>query len=624
MENYAIIDFETRSKLPLKKVGVFKYAKSAEVICMGLKFKDRHTEIYRWDKAEPICKKLLKFSKRYPIIAHNAVFDFLIFQQLTKCPDETLSSFLCTSLLSSFFGGPASLEFAAKFWKLDYKKDPKGKTLLKILTEPAKGLNLRYYEHLDLKKLKDEEYVEHPFLFKQLENYCKTDVDVTASLFEKLKPGLKHYNRHKVHEDFYLNFLRNKKGILFDLSSIERIVTTIQALKLRYERKIRKITGLPKFNISSPVQCMDYLKKKIKNPTNSSSAYLMRLFKRVKDKKLKLFLAYKLDYPKNILKKYTDILNFSERGVIFDNFKLFGSGNTGRFTSKGVNILNFPRSGDLDFDKTLQSITTMKGFKYPIFKKLMRQTIIAGEGHEFYGGDFSQIEFRLLMLVVGHFSILKKLYGNWDAYVHIARLLYSKEEISKEERYIAKRATLAFGYGLGKDYLCSLLLQDDIKLSLEDAARLHRIYHRTFPKVRRYWDSIYAKFVQARGRKITIPYSNRTIFFYRSRKADDGWEILSPNTLVYSRIWSSKLTALVVQGLAADVFRAAVRRLYAKLHMTVDIPYHDEVVCRVEKGTVNFKRFKEVLSQCPSFLPKKHMLFGIESDCWRNDRYVKL
>jgi len=341
--------------------------------------------------------------------------------------------------------------------------------------------------------------------------------------------------------------------------------------------------------------------------------------------KLKDFILLYLKSPKNLSGKIKKLILKNHKGRSKDNFLTFGSNFTGRFTSFGINFLNLPRSPiDLtEFNKRKKLIKNPSSFfkeykedSYSKMKEMTRPLLMAKKNHLFYGGDFSQIEFRLLMLLCDETKTLAKIFKGFDPYVHLAKKIYKKEEISKDERYISKRATLAFGYGMGVDKLSSILEGEGFKSDIKDLENLKDAYHREFTKVKKFW----RKLEHFKNSKIIIPYSGRVIEFTEVKKDRLGTFI--KNSRGFENVWGGHLTGIVTQGLARDVFCYKIRELFKKLKMQVLLPYHDEVLCEVDPKKIKFSDFLKTIQKTPSFLPKNHFP-KLEGDFWKSKRYVK-
>ena len=610
-----ILDFETRSPVPISQ-GLGPYIKNCEVVVTAAKFLGGALTSWRFKKSEAVLKAMVKL-KDVEFICHNPTFDFLVLQKVTGVPDEFFRKFKATEVMSLYTGGPMRLEDCCKYFDLDIKKMAVGKSLIKILSIPYdEDTPQRFGTHI-VEEPKGK-YVEDEFLLSKFEEYCRADVVATEALYLKLQWLDKEMEKHKIWDNHYLTFKANRKGFRFNLKGAWTLKNQLDHISSYLERKAKEIS--PGININSHVQVLKFFQSTGADVTSSSKTYI-RDFKFEKGKH-KVMQQILLSNPSNMSAKLGKILKYKD-GLSTDNFKLFGTSYTGRFTSFGVNILNFPRNENND--KVKEHVEEMKhgnfvkkykSKSFDIIKGHFRKLIEPAEGKMFYGGDFSAIEFRLLLGVAGEHYQLAKIYNqNFDFYVHIAKQLYNREDISSTQRYVAKRAVLAFGYGLGIDTLTNILKQDSIVLDRPYAEELKNLYHKTFPRVRMLWMNLEQSF---EGKHLTIPFSKRKIHFYRVDEEAGGVSYVKHQGR--GKLWGGSMTGLIIQALAADCFRWTIRNLYDRLGFEVIIPFHDEVV-GIGDG-IDFGEFEKVLRHTPDFLPIEHYPY-LETETWKGRRYLK-
>ena len=109
-----LIDLETTSGVDLKEAGVLNYVKHPDfkILVSSIKYLN-HPVLNRYTDT---------------IIAHNAEFERACLEKTEDLKDTT---FICTSALSRFLGGPSSLEDCANYWELSEGKYIHGKSLIK-------------------------------------------------------------------------------------------------------------------------------------------------------------------------------------------------------------------------------------------------------------------------------------------------------------------------------------------------------------------------------------------------------------------------------------------------------------------------------------------------------------
>ncbi len=126
---------------------------------------------------------------------------------------------------------------------------------------------------------------------------------------------------------------------------------------------------------------------------------------------------------KKSLDKLKEIGSFLRNGRVYPEFKQIGA-VTGRMSSSNPNVQNIPRD--------------------------MRSLFRAEEGNLFVIADFSQIELRIAAEYVGDPSMIRALREGKDMHRYTASLVLEKpeEEVTKEERQIAKAMNFGLIYGI--------------------------------------------------------------------------------------------------------------------------------------------------------------------------------
>ena len=635
------IDFETRSTVPIEK-GLKAYMQGMEVLCMAFKSPDKEPEILvKKEAIKRFCKSLESFSKKGLIVAHNTPFEFMVVKTLTDCSDELFFKFIDTALLSRFFSGPFALDACGPYWDLKNKKGL-GKDLINVLSSPYGPKTPKEVRGiLTADHVKKNGFVEHERLFYLLGAYCKQDIKVTEELFNVLMQKV-YCNRHQVADIRrlgYINFLRNNKGIRFDIPLVKVLKKETFKLPAIYQKKAQQITKNKNFNLNSSFQVLDFLRSKGINVSKTGAASLNPIKEKTKDPSIKSFIDLRLNRPEGKEKNFEKILELSEDSVITDSVCLYGA-YTGRYTGMGIGPLNFPRNkGSLkECLSMIKNKTLLKTKKVHTYKYLLhqaRKTIIPFPGEVFYCCDFSAIEFRLALLVAGEKKSLKKLLKGADFYKYMASRVFNKplSKVSKEERYIAKRAVLARDYGLGIVTFKSIMAEDSIFLEDSKARELLAFHDKSFPLIKKKWYEFFEPFSRVQKGKIIdelrigVPFSRRNLYYRKVQRIVDkeGREqvvYLSSRGKGFYTIYPSKLFGHIIQSLALDVFHEAEIRLFDELRIKAVIPLHDEFLCSVNPKKIKEKKFLDVVRKTPYFLDKKFIPY-LDVDFWKGERYEK-
>jgi DNA polymerase-1 len=227
-------------------------------------------------------------------------------------------------------------------------------------------------------------------------------------------------------------------------------------------------------------------------------------------------------------------------GRVYSRWRQIGA-ITGRMASAAPNLQNVPRD--------------------PAY----RRCFVAPPGRVLLKADFNQIELRVAAKVTGEAKMLAAYAQGQDLHTLTARTILGKEQVSKEERRLAKPINFGLIYGLGADALRRKVKADaGIALSAQDAERYRRAFFQTYPAIR-----AWHRCIKAKGATEV-----RTLAGRRCAVAADGFYGQKAN--------------YVIQGTAGDGFKAALGLLWERRH---EVPgavpvavVHDEVLLECDAG----------------------------------------
>jgi DNA polymerase-1 len=208
------------------------------------------------------------------------------------------------------------------------------------------------------------------------------------------------------------------------------------------------------------------------------------------------------------------------------------------------NLQNIPRSGPL------------------------RSYICASERRIFAIADYSQIELRIAAKISGDAQMLAAYAEGRDLHTLTARNLTRGEDVSKDERKLAKAINFELLYGMGTKGLQAYAFKSyGVEMSLEQAALYRRRFFQTYPGIKRWHDNERRAWLRGDAETRTLTGRRRM-----------GVERLSDS-----------LNA-PVQGTAADGLKLALALLWERRDECPGaVPVlvcHDEVVveCDVDKA----------------------------------------
>ena len=144
IRNVVHIDFETRSTVDLPKAGAHVYAqgKTTDALCLAYALDDEAIELWKFWEPFPIYLKEYLADPEVIFAAHNASFEFLIWNFVCKkygWPAMPMSRLDCTMVRSYSMGLPGKLELAAKAVGMPYEKDMKGHRIMLQLCNISVG-----------------------------------------------------------------------------------------------------------------------------------------------------------------------------------------------------------------------------------------------------------------------------------------------------------------------------------------------------------------------------------------------------------------------------------------------------------------------------------------------------
>ena len=250
----------------------------------------------------------------------------------------------------------------------------------------------------------------------------------------------------------------------------------------------------------------------------------------------------------------------------------------------------------------------------------IRKSIQAPSGHKLVIGDESQIEYRLLLWTAGQWDKLEALAAGRDLYCEFASQFYgepvTKEQ--KEKRGVGKQGILMGGYGAGKGTMIRTAAGGGygppVYLTDEEGQRMVDTYRNGHPQVKAFWkwcdwalpilgqggEAVYPgrlpgatesrEVLQIRDHKLWFPngtaidytgmrYATNDQIFEDQENDGEGPSWWEPSRKGWSRMWGSKLTADIIQGLARVLIARATAIVAPRYRLALQV--YDELVAVV-------------------------------------------
>jgi len=201
-------------------------------------------------------------------------------------------------------------------------------------------------------------------------------------------------------------------------------------------------------------------------------------------------------------------------------------------------------------------------------KTNIRSMFVAPKGHAFITVDYSAMELRVLAHIAKEKNMQHAFKSGADLHSYTAKLLFSKDKITKEERQIAKTVSFLIVYGRG-----AFNLSETMGISRDKSEGIIKNYQRVYPGVFRYMEFV-NEFIKNNGFAYTI--------FGRRRNLPD---VRSKDRSVVNRALRQGLN-FTIQSSASDILLCGLvgvstRLKEAKLPAKVVATVHDslEIIC---------------------------------------------
>jgi DNA polymerase-1 len=343
-----------------------------------------------------------------------------------------------------------------------------------LLDETApKGLESLCVQHLGIKGWKDE--FEHPLGSEGFALYNARDVVYTLRLYKVLcnllgdRTTLVPRILRPAHEALSA---MSERGIYIDPKAVARERLNAETKKSEALEQILKLTGSKKFNPGSSKQVGEWLVEAgvslPSTPTGKPRTDDKVLNELADDPLVGTFATCVLDYRGAVKTLGTYVENYEEciknGGRVHPTYSITRT-LTGRSSASKQNVQNLPR-------------------EYKDF-------FGAPPGRVFSEVDWSSIEFRVAAWAAREKSILSNFKANpeWDPHRYFASFLYEKtpEEITKEERQIAKSANFGLLFMGNGVTLVEYAKGQGLNLSLEFCEKVYRKWHEVFPGFTRFY-----------------------------------------------------------------------------------------------------------------------------------------
>lgn len=669
----AVVDFETRSELNLKKVGAWRYSThpSTDALCLGYGL-DSEPEVV-WRPGDPNPERLFDAIRHGALFeAHNAFFEWCIWLNVMHerygWPMLRRDRIVCSAARAAFACLPRALDNALPAAGLRIAK-LSDKAMLKLSRprKPTKKDSRVWLEPDDA-----------PELYRELYDYCAGDVRAERALSDVL-PALPQFERRVFNADFVINL----RGLRVDVEFIQAALKVAELINYELSAELIELTRGDVMAATERDRILTYLESTglsldcLDQETVEDTLYHIEL-----TKTQRRVLELRQEGARSSVSKYKAFVECLVDGTVKGLFLYYGANAHGRWSGRLVQPQNFPRGNAKCADESLKGNAaieamvaaikrvaktgdtsclrehfrveeseipgdpTSKRYLVPaspaeVLSTALRGAFIARPGRAFGVGDYSAIEARALFWLAEEERGLRIYYADGDIYRDMGSVIFNKppEDLDISfERMLGKTTVLGCGYGMGwRKFQLTCKRAYGMVLSDELCKRAVRAYRQRYKKVVEFWKALEESAVTcirtglpmwvSKGRikfsmrkgdlVITLP-SGREIYHRRARISHGQIVFINGKGFVEST-YGGKLCEYVTSGTARDLLADAI----AKAEFDYDdvdpvMHSHDELVAEGDPETVG-RIVEEIMTDVPAWAKG----LPIKVETWVGTRYHK-
>lgn len=643
MNNVLHIDLETGSRTNLITDGLYNYATdpSTFIHCMCWAFGDG--EINLWTPDQPFPRSLKKYIETgVPLLAHNAGFERMMFEYVI-CPDfdvpePKLEQWFCTSFQARCNNLPASLYNGARCLGIPQQKSKRGQELIKLLSIPQEN----------------GEFYSTPELLEEFYAYCDQDVVVERALHAAMRePTPEEW------QDYHVNERINDRGIRLD----RELCDAAQIYAADEEQELLEKIDIVSHGAVNKARGEGLKKWVLERLTPDQQKILVKhrkgekLYSLDKHNRGRLLSLEDLDADVREVVECSDFAQRSSVGKfhamsnradpeddrIRGAFLANGASQSGRYSSRGLQCHNFPRTVmenpvecRADFIDEIMAEDIRDYFELPIMdilSRMLRPALIPAEGKKFLVSDWSSIEGRVGPWLADSPAGEAKLdqYRAQDAgtgkdvYILAAEAIFGEGNVKEDshERQVGKVAELALGFGGGAGAFLGMGRNYGVSMDKDRANQIKEVWRKANPWAEALWSGC----EEAAMAALTVPNQRYTVgrvsYFAvpnvlvgektlfcelpcgrlltypdaRVEMRETPWGAMVPGITALRAAWTPKATERQwpradlwggllqennTQGFAASLLRYALREADRKGLPTV-MHIHDELIVETSK-----------------------------------------
>jgi len=493
------LDWETRSVLDLKEVGLWNYSRhsTTDIWCGAYAFNDEPVEL--WVPGQPCPPRVYEhIAAGGAVTAWNFPFEIALNNQVAVkygWPEMRIEQGYCSMALGYAMGLPGRLEDAAMALGLHVRKDTEGYALMLRMCRPRSkpGKPLVWWDEPEKKA--------------RLYEYCKTDVEVERATRKRLMPL-----SAKERKVWLLDYKINQRGVQIDIPSAKAAVKLADTMKERYDDEMAKATD----GAATTCTALGPIKEWLAN--NGCERALVGLAKQdvvdlLDDPAVgpdaRRVLTLRQEAGKASNAKFNVMLNQAgEDGRLRNMYQYHGAG-TGRWAGRAVQTHNLPRNMPKAeaVERILEhvrkgehdAIDAIYGPPLSVVSSCLRSFFVAPKGKRIISGDFANVEGRGQAWFAGEswkldaFRAADNKTGPGIYELAYARMFGVPVESVKnpsEERQVGKVSELAFGYQGGVGSFHVMAKTYGVKVPDAEADKFKEAWRNAHPRIKGVWYDI--------------------------------------------------------------------------------------------------------------------------------------
>lgn len=492
-------------------------------------------------------------SADYPKAFQNTKFDRLVL----RCQGINIAGVIFDSMLASYVLNPDSSHGLSE------------------LSQKYLGLMAKSYVEL-VPKGQTIADVSIP----EVADYCGMDAYTTFGLVAKLREELENFPRlsklllevEQPLEEVLAEM--EYQGIRIDSAYLNELSQQLETDLNKLEIQVQEIAG-EKFNLGSPKQLSQILfdklglnkkySRKIKTGYSTDAATLEKLQEDDETGIIEGIIEYRtLSKLKSTYVDALPALVREDTKRVHTDFNQTAT-STGRLSSSNPNLQNIP-------------IRTA-------FSRQIRKAFIPEEGWLIVAADYSQIELRILAHLSQEPVLVEAYNNNEDIHTVTARLVYEKDDITSDERRVAKTINFGVIYGMG-----SLRFSRSTGIDKNLANEFIKRFYSRYPKVFEFLEGLKKQAISQGyvetilGRRRYVDFTSRNLVEKKNVPPEDIDLSKLKNLGPYDAGLLRSAANAPIQGSSADIIKIASIKIHALLQnyqARLLLQVHDELIFEV-------------------------------------------